>query len=64
MRASDFHPCTFEKACHILWAWRILRWSQTKIAVELDLNVGSVNHVIHRRRFPTAHPVPIPELAA
>ena len=60
MRANDFHPCTFERACWVLWAYQVLNWSQTKIAIELDLNVGTVCHIVHGRRYPSAHPVPIP----
>ena len=60
MRVNDFHPCSYEKACWILWAWHVLGWSQTKIAIEVGINVGSVNHVIHGRRHPSARPKPIP----
>lgn len=50
-------PCTFHKACHILWLSHVTCLTQTEIAIRLSLNVGTVNHVVHRRRFPNAYPV-------
>jgi len=61
MRNRHF-PCTFLKACHALWAVHVKGWSLTKAAIVIELNVGTVSHVIHRRRFPSAYPVPIPGL--
>jgi hypothetical protein len=29
-------------------------------AIYLELNVGTVNHVVHQRRFPGAFPIPLP----
>lgn len=58
MRNRDFFPCTFEKACNVLWAVQVLRWSQTKTAIKLELNSGTVCHVVHGRRFPNARPLP------
>lgn len=49
-------PCTYELACNILYAVEVLGMSQTEAAIVLRLNVGSVNHVVHRRRFYNAHP--------
>lgn len=61
MRACRLrYHCDFQKACHVLWAVDVMRWSQTQAAIEIGLNVGTVCHVVHRRRFPTAYPVPIP----
>lgn len=54
------YPCTFLKACHVLWAVLIEGWSQTRASIELGLNIGTVCHIVHRRRFPKAHPVPLP----
>ena len=51
-------PCTYDKACHVLYAYYVLAWSQTQIAIEVGLNVGTVCHVVHGRRFPGARPVP------
>lgn len=58
MRRDDYFPCDYEKACHILWAVLVLRWSQTKAAVRLGLNSGTVSHVVNKRRFPSAVPRP------
>jgi hypothetical protein len=54
------YPCTFEKACFALWAVNVMGWSQTRTAIVIGLNVGTVCHVIHGRRFPEAFPIPIP----
>lgn len=59
---SDYHPCDSKKACHVLWAVLTQGWSQTKAALAFDLNVGTVNHIVHRRRFQEAVPIPPPEL--
>lgn len=58
---SELHtfPCDHRLACHVLWAVRVKGWSQTKAAIVVGLNVGTVNHIVHRRRFRSAHPVPI-----
>jgi hypothetical protein len=53
------HPCTFEKACHVLWGVLVMGWSQTEAAIRIGLNQGTVCHVVHRRRFPKAYPVPL-----
>jgi 4-hydroxy-3-methylbut-2-en-1-yl diphosphate synthase IspG/GcpE len=53
-------PCTFEMACYVLYLVEVLDLTQTEAAIRVGLNVGSVNHVIHGRRHPTAHPVPPP----
>ena len=49
-------PCTHSKACIILWLHHVVCLSQTEIALIVRLNVGTVNHVVHRRRFPSAFP--------
>lgn len=54
------YPCTFEKACFVLWAVRIMGWSQTQAAVIVELNGGTVCHVVHGRRFPDARPIALP----
>lgn len=56
-------PCTYLKACYVLWAVRIKGWTQTQAAIVIGLNVGTVCHVIHGRRFEMAIPVPIPGYA-
>jgi hypothetical protein len=55
---SDYHPCNYEKACNIKWAVDVMGWSQTRTAIEFDLNVGTVNHVVRKKRFPDAVPKP------
>ena len=59
MHARGYYPCTFLKACHVLWAVRVMGWTQTKAAIVIKLNIGTVSHVCGRRRFPTAFPVPL-----
>lgn len=54
---SQRFPCTFPKACHVLWLFHHARMKQTAIAIMLRLNVGTVNHVVHGRRFPDAYPI-------
>jgi hypothetical protein len=53
-------PCTQEKACHILYLVNVQHLSQTHAALLCGLNVGTVCHVVHRRRFPGARPTPPP----
>jgi hypothetical protein len=50
------YPCTFNKACHILWLVKVEGTSLTHAALVVGLNVGTVCHVIHRRRFASAFP--------
>jgi hypothetical protein len=53
-------PCTFVKACNVTWAVIEMGWTQTQAAIEIGLNSGTVNHIVHGRRFPNAYPVPLP----
>ena len=53
-------PCNYRKACHVLWGVFVMEWTQTQAAINLGLNVGTVNHIVHGRRFPDAYPVPVP----
>lgn len=50
-------PCTFSLACNVLYAVDVLGLTQTEAAILLRLNVGTVCHVIHGRRFPGAYPL-------
>ena len=50
-------PCTFHKACFALYLYQIANLIQTEIAIRLALNVGTVNHVVHRRCFRNAVPI-------
>jgi DNA-directed RNA polymerase specialized sigma24 family protein len=59
MRAHKSFSCNFTKACHVLWAVHVQGLSQTATAILLELNVGTVNHIVHRRRFQGAYPVPM-----
>jgi predicted methyltransferase len=61
MRNDDYHPCTFEKACHILWAVKVMGWSQTKTSIEVRVNGGDVSRVVRGLRFEDAYPVPLPD---
>jgi hypothetical protein len=54
------YHCDFVKACHVLWAIYVMHWTQTQAAIAIGLNQGTVCHIVHRRRFPTAYPVPMP----
>jgi hypothetical protein len=58
MRQGDYFPCTYEKACNVLWAVQIMGWSQTRAAIVFDLNCGTVSHIVNRHRFQTATPKP------
>lgn len=58
------YPLSYRKACYVRWGHDIMGWSQTQIAIMVGLNVGTVNHVVYRRRFPDAVPVPIPGFRA
>ena len=60
MRNRGYYPCSFEKACHCLWAVLVKGWTLTKAAIAFELNVGTVSHVVHRDRFPDAFPVQPP----
>ena len=53
-RGNNF--CTPEKACFALHLVKIEGWTQTKAAIFLELNQGTVSHIINRRRFPQARP--------
>jgi hypothetical protein len=43
-----------------IWAVLVMGWTQTQAAIAIRLNVGTVNHIVHGRRFPHAYPVPMP----
>jgi hypothetical protein len=61
MRSRGHFPCSYQQACYCLWAVIERGWSQTKAAIAFGLNVGTVCHVVHRRRFPGAFPVKPPD---
>ncbi len=54
------YPLTFKKACYIKYLVGIERLLQTQVAIMLELNQGTVSHVVHGERYPFAPPVPPP----
>ena len=50
----------FRKACYVLWLVYVGRFTQSHAAALVMLNVGTVCHIVHGRRFPDAYPVPFP----
>lgn len=56
-RNPDHFPCTYSKACNVLWAVIDQGWSQTKAAIAFGLNVGTVSHIVNGKRFQTATPI-------
>lgn len=52
------YPCTHAKACHVLYAVRVLGWTQTQAAVHIGLNGGTVSKIVNRKRYPNAVPRP------
>jgi hypothetical protein len=51
------NPCGFRKACNILYYYHIVGLNQTQTSIESKVNIGTVNHVIRRRRYKRAYPV-------
>lgn len=47
----------FVKACYVKWLVEIERTTQTEAAIQVGLNVGTVNHIIHGRRYRSARPI-------
>lgn len=56
---ADYHPMTFEKACNALFLVKVKGLKQTTAANLLNVNGGSICHVVHGHRFPTAYPIPL-----
>lgn len=50
---------TFLKACHLLWLVEEMGYSQNQAGHIVGVPAGTVNHIIHRRRFPGAFPIPL-----
>lgn len=57
----DYYPCTFLKACHVLWCVRVKGLKQTTAAILVGLNSGTVSKVVRGLRFPEAFPIPPPD---
>ncbi|CAO3448707.1 hypothetical protein [Azospirillum argentinense] len=51
----------FMKACYVLWLVEVERTTQTEAAIQVGLNVGTVNHIVHGRRFKSARPICPPQ---
>lgn len=67
MRARDLpdsFPCSLEQAENILWFVHVLGWSQAKAGFAVRVHSGTVNHVVHGRRYPQARPKPPPGFLA
>jgi hypothetical protein len=52
------YACSLLKACHVLYLVEIEQTTLTHAAIVLGLNVGTVCHIVHRRRFLGAVPIP------
>lgn len=59
MRKHRF-PATLPKARYVLWLVYNRGLTQTEAAILVELNVGTVCHIVHGRRFPHAHPLRFP----
>lgn len=55
---TDHFPCSYSKACNVLWAVYTQGWSQTKAAIAFELNGGTVSHIVNGKRFTGAVPIP------
>jgi hypothetical protein len=58
MKPRDRFSCDTVKACHVLYARRVLRWSTTRTAIFFELNSGYVSKIARGLRFPSAFPLP------
>lgn len=47
-QTADSFPCSFSKACNVLWAVDTQGWSQTKAANAFSLLGGSLAHPVSR----------------
>lgn len=59
MKRGHF-PLTLKKVAYIKYLTGIVGLSQTQTAIMLELNVGTVNHVVHGHRGPGVPPEPPP----
>lgn len=57
MRTFGPRFANFMKACYVLWLVKIQGETQTEAAIQTKLNVGTVNHIVHGRRFRNAYPI-------
>ncbi len=49
---------TFAQACRLLWLVRVKGWTQANAAIEVGISATSASHIVRRRKFPNAWPVP------
>jgi len=57
MRFRKPRRANFMKACYVLWLVLVERVTQTEAAIQVGLNVGTVNHIVHGRRYKDARPI-------
>jgi predicted DNA-binding protein (UPF0251 family) len=57
MNLHSPRSANFMKACYVLWLIEVERTTQTEAAIQVGLNVGTVNHIVHGRRFKNARPI-------
>lgn len=60
---DNFFPCTAVKAAYAKWLVKVAGWKQTKVAIFLALNGGTVSKIINGHRFPDIPAMPPPFLA-
>ena len=52
------HPCTFLKACNAKHLVRVQGLTLTHASFIVEVNIGTLSHVMHGRRFPGSFPIP------
>lgn len=55
--ARQRHPCTFLKACNAMYLVQVQGCTLTHAGIIVRVNVGTLSHVMHGRRFPGAFPI-------
>jgi len=51
--------CTFLLACNAKWLVEVQGYTLTQAGVILQVNPGTLSHVMHGRRFPGSFPIPL-----
>ena len=49
--------CTFLKACHIKYLVLVEGYTLTQASVIVEINIGTLSHILHGRRFHGAFPI-------
>ena len=57
MRFRPPRSANFMKACYALWLVNVENATQTEAGIQVGLNTGTVNHIVHGRRFRHAYPI-------